>query len=229
MKKFIVALGLFLFLPASFSFAQCLTAKPLPHCRSFFITEFGYGYKATSPLKRRYYTVTGDSSSFHESVLTGRHLLSSELGVMHNLDANYGLGLTHFFGWDVGEHLHGGVKLRLRKWLGEKANFEISGGPLLWGGEGEFDYPSFVGTASLNFNEWESLNLTVMNLRTRSYDYAYPIYDGSIYRHYALAERELSVYLGYKFGSKPGLVLNAAALTAVAVVVAAFLASAPYD
>ena len=226
MKNFIIVLGLFL--SSSFSFAQCLTAKPLPHCRTFFITEFGYGYKATSPLNRRTYTTLDDSTTFYEYRLTGRHLLSSELGVMHNLNANYGLGLTHFFGWDVGHHLHGGVKLRLRKWLSPKASFEISGGALLWGAEGEFEYPSFVGTASLNFNAWESLNLTVVNLRTPAYDHSYPTYDGGTYRYFAPQQRDLGVYLGYKFGSKPGLVLNAAALTTTAVV-AAILISALSD
>lgn len=227
MKKFILTLALLF--PCALSFGQCLTAKPLPHCRTFFITEFGYGYKPASPLFRRSYNTVGDSTWVYEYQMTGRHLLSSELGLMHNLNADYGLGFTHFFGWDVGHHLHGGVKLRLRKWLNEKASFEISGGTLLWGAEGEFEYPSFVGGASLNFNEWESLHLTVMNLRTPSYDYAYPDYDGKLYRNFSPSQRELGVYLGYKFGSKPGLVLNAAALATFAAVVVIVFSSLEYD
>ncbi len=211
------------------AFAQpCLSAKPLPHCDTFFITEFGYGYKATSPLKRRTFNMIGDSTSFYEYELTGRHLLSSELGLMHNLNENYGLGFTHFFGWDVGHHLHGGVKLRVRKWFGEKASLEVSGGPLLWGAAGEFDYPGFVAGVSLNLNEWESLNLTVTSLQTQSYDYAYFDYDGRRYRNFTPRQRELGVYAGYKFGSKPGLVLNAAALVSLAYILALFF-SAGYD
>jgi hypothetical protein len=206
----------------------CLSAKPKPHCGAFFITEFGYGYKATSPLKRRTFNQIGDSTSFYEYELTGRHLLVSELGLMHNLNANYGLGFTHFLGWDVGHHLHGGVKLRVRKWLNERASLDISGGPLLWGAEGEFDYPGFTGGVSLNLNEWESLSLTVTSLHTQSYEYAYVDYDGKPFRNFAPRQNELAVFAGYKFASKPGLALNAAALVSFGYVLALFLTNG-YD
>ncbi|NUO83441.1 hypothetical protein HUU05_25490 [candidate division KSB1 bacterium] len=233
MKKSRTALVLFalLFFANSNLFAQpSLTARPLPHCRSFFITEFGYGYKATSPLKQRTFNTIGDSIWYYEYRMTGRHLLSSELGLMYNLNADYGLGFTHFFGWDVGHHLHGGVKLRVRKWLSEKASIDVSGGVLLWGAESEFEYPSFIGGASLNFSDWESLNLTVTTLQTKSFDYTYfSNYEGVRYGSFTLPQRDIGVYLGYKLSSKPGLAFNAAALTAFAAVVVAFLAAGPYD
>ncbi len=216
-------------LPPPLSAQPCLSNKPAPACRSFFITEFGYGYKATSPLHRRAYEVFGNSSSFYEDEITGRHLLSSELGLMRNLNADYGFGATHFFGWDVGRQLHGGVKLRMRKWLSDKESIDLSGGLLLWGtNAGVFEYPSFVGGASLNFSDWESFNLTVTTLNTQSYDYTY-YYEGVSYRSFSPRQNEIGVYVGYKLSSKPGLVFNAASLTAFAVVLGFFLASGPFE
>ncbi len=212
-------------------FAQpCLTAKPTPHCRSFFITEFGYGYKATSPLQQRHYNVIGDSTWVYENEITGRHQLSSELGMMRNLNANYSLGLTHIAGWDVGHHLHVGLKLRLRKWLSDKASIDLSGGALLWSTESTgLEYPAFIGGASLNFDQWQSLNLTITALQTQPYEYSYSDYDGVRYRSFAPRQREVGVFLGYKLSSQPGLALHAAALAGFAVVLGAFLAAAPYD
>jgi hypothetical protein len=57
MKSVASCLGLVIgtFLTSSSLFAQpCLTAKPAPECRGCFITELGYGYEITPPLKRAY-------------------------------------------------------------------------------------------------------------------------------------------------------------------------------
>lgn len=231
----ILAVIAFLLLNTNVSAQPCLSAKPAPDCRSFFITEFGYGYKVGSPLKQRHFSMIDDSiTQIYEHEITGRHLLSSELGIMRNLDANYSLGATHFFGWDIGNHFHGGAKLRLRKWFSDKASLDLSAGALLWSTESStFEYPGFVGGASLNFGDWESVNLTITALRTRSYQYSYrPDYEGApnvLYREFTPAQRDLSVYLGYKFSSKPGLVFNAAALTATSVIVVLVLTALPYD
>ncbi len=209
----------------------CLSNKPLPHCRTFFITELGYSYKATSPLIRKSYSSINDTISFsYSDAISGRHLLHSELGLMRNLNANFAVGASHFLAWDVGHNFHGGFKLRVRKWFNDKMSLDLSGGPLLWGAEGEYAYPGFVGGASLNFSDWESINMTVTQMKTKGYDYTFDAnYEGRRYRNYSPAEDELAVYLGYKFSSKPGLALNAAALASVAVVVGVFLSTVRYD
>lgn len=209
----------------------CLSNKPLPYCRTFFITELGYSYKATSPLHRNSYTAINDTIAFSTTnPISGRHLLHSELGLMRNFNANFAVGASHFLAWDVGHNFHGGFKLRVRKWFNEKMSLDLSGGPLLWGAEGEYAYPGFVGGASLNFSDWESVNVTVTQMKTKGYDYTFDAsYEGRRYRNYSPAEDELAVYLGYKFSSKPGLALNATALASFAFVVGVFLASVRYD
>ena len=209
----------------------CADNKPLPHCRTFFITDFGYSYKATAPLIRKSFNTINDSLTFsNEYRISGRNLLHSELGLMRNFNANFAVGASHYLGWDVGHNFHGGFKLRVRKWFNEKTSLDLSGGPLLWGAEGEYEYPGFVGGASFNFSDWESVNVTVTNLKTKGYDYTFDAsYEGRRYRNYSPAQDELAVYLGYKISAKPGLALNAVALASFAFVIGIFLSSVRFD
>lgn len=209
----------------------CSNNKPLPHCRTFFITDFGYSYKATAPLIRKSFNTTNDSLTFaNEYRISGRNLVHSELGLMRNFNANFAVGASHFFGWDVGHNFHGGFKLRVRKWFNEKTSLDLSGGPLLWGAEGEYEYPGFVGGVGLNFSDWESVNVTVTHLKTKGYDYTFDAsYEGRRYRNYSPAQNELAVYLGYKISGKPGLALNAAALASFAFVIGIFLSTVRFD
>jgi hypothetical protein len=220
-----IVLGIFL--SSSFLFAQpCLSLKPAPECRFSFITEFGYGYKITPPLKSAFISMIGDSVvSVYEWEVSGRKYLTSELGIMYNLNAQYGLGFTHFTGWDIGHNLRGGVKLRLRKWLNPKTSLDLSGGTILWGikdlsGAENYDLKlsTFIGGASLNFSEWQALNVMVEVLETtKPYDYSYSDFNGVQHRHFSSRRRNVGVYLGYKLSSKPGLVLNGLTVAAVGV------------
>lgn len=220
------------FLSFSFLLAQpCLTAKPAPACRTCFITEIGYSYKITSPLKRATIEMVGDSVTYtYESEMMGRHYLTSELGYIYNLNAQYGLGFTHFTGWDVGHNLRGGLKLRLRKWLNPKTSLDLSGGAFLWGiDDDELKRPAFIGGASVAFSEWESVNLMIEFLQTQPYDYTYDYGDGIPQRSYSPQRRNVGVYLGYKLSSKPGLVFNGVAVAATGIVIAILFATLPYD
>ncbi len=158
----------------------------------------------------------------------GRHYLISELGIMHNLNTQYALGATQFFGWDVGHDLRGGVKLRVRRWLSPKISLDLSGGALLWSTAGEiFEYPAFMGGASLNFSEWESINVLVELMQTRHYEYSSD-YTSMLYRSVAPSLQGRGIYVGYKLSSKPGFVLNVAALTAVVVILAVSITGGVY-
>jgi len=220
----ITGIVLGIFLSSSSLFAQlCLSAKPAPECRSCFITEFGYGYKITPPLKKAYISMIGNSVTVDDEwEVSGRHYLTSELGYIYNLNAKYGLGFTHFAGWDIGHNLRGGVKLRLRKWLNPKTSLDLSGGTSLWvikdfvGTDPDLKRSTFIGGASLNFSEWAAVNVMVEVLETTKPFYSYSDFNGVQYRHFSPRRRNVGIYLGYKLSSKPGLALNGAALTTVA-------------
>ena len=231
MKNHVASLGLVMgaFLASSSLFAQpCLTTKPAPACRSCFITEFGYAYKITSPLKRRAIETIGNSvTNAYEWEVGGRHYLTSELGYLRNLNAQYGLGFTHFTRWDIGNNLRGGMKLRMRRWLNQKISLDLSGGTILWGiDDSELKRSTFIGSASVSFSDWEAVSVHIEVLETQPYDYVYPSgTDGMLYRSSSPRRRNVGVYLGYKLSSAPGLVGNGVALAAVGVVYALFLAT----
>lgn len=231
MKNHVAGLGLVIgtFFSSSFLLAQpCLTAKPAPACRSCFITELGYGYKITSPLKKTTTETVGNSvTNVYEWEIGGRHYLTSELGYMRNLNAQYGLGFTHFTRWDIGHNLRGGIKLRMRRWLNQKISLDLSGGTILWGiDDSELKRSTFIGSAGVTFSDWEAVNVQIEVLETQPSDYSYPSgTDGMLYRSFSPRRRNVGVYLGYKLSSVPGLVGNGVALTAVGVVFALFLAT----
>lgn len=205
----------------------CLTARPAPQCRACFVTEFGYDFKVTAPLKRRTFSAQGDSiTATYENPISGRHLITSELGVMYNIGRDHAVGFTHFIGWDAGHRLFGGVKLRGRRWLSERSSVDVSAGALLWGIEGEgFEKPGFIAGASWNVSSWQSVDLTVTSMESKPWGYAY--YDSMLsvaHRTYSPGQREVAVYLGHRIASKPGLVVNGAALLTTGVVLGIWLA-----
>jgi hypothetical protein len=216
MKNYFSCLGLVFgtFLTSSPLVAQpCLSLKPAPACRSSLITEFGYSYKITPPLK------LGREE-------TGRRYVTSELGYLYNLNAKYGLGFTHFTGWDVGHDLRGGLKLRLRKWLNPKTSLDLSGGVFLWGLENyNLKRSTFIGGASLNFSEWAAVNVMVEVLEPKPYGYSYSYFNGV----HSPRWRNIGVYLGCKLSSKPGLVLNTTAAAVGAVYAILYVMASSID
>ena len=185
-----------------------LRAKPLPEGRSFFVTTFGYDFRVTQPLVLRSTYVGYDSVTYVSSWQpSSRHMLSSELGIMHNLNPKYAVGFSQYLGWDITNTLHGGLSVRGRRWLDQEKSVDVSAGALLWGAHNyAFAYPGFVGTASMNFNDWENVKLTVMAVPTKS------------------QQTELGAFLGYQMGGKPGFVMTSAAVITTGVLAAIFFA-----
>ncbi len=197
-------------LSAALVFAQpCVTARPAPACRSCFVTEIGYSYAVTSPLTRTSTQWIGDSISYvAREELSGRHYLTSELGYVYNLNAQYGFGFTHLTGWDIGHGLRGGLKLRVRKWLNPTTSVDVSGGAILWDLDSNTELPAIIGGCSVIFGAWESVNVMVEVLETPAADVSYDYGDGVSRRNVTPGRRQVAVYLGYKLSSKPGLVFN---------------------
>lgn len=216
MKCHVARVGLVLgaLFASTFASAQpCLTARPAPLCRSCFITEFGYSYGVTEPFKRTSTQMVGDSVAYvYVDQLTGRNYLTSELGYIYNLNSTYGLGVTHFTGYDIGEGLRGGMKVRLRKWISPKTSLNLSGGAILWGMDLGIEYPAFIAGGSVDFSPWESVSLMVEVMESPPHDVTFDYGAGNIHRNSSPRQRNVGVYLGYKLSSKPGLAFNGIAV-----------------
>lgn len=195
-----------------------LRAKPLPECRSFFVTTFGYDFRVTQPLTTSYTYVGYDSATYTSySTPSSRHVISSEIGIMHNLNPKYAVGFSQYLAWDVTNTLHGGLSLRGRRWLDQEKSVDFTAGALLWGTHNEgFNYPGFVGTASMNFNDWENVKLTVT---------AVPIRVSST----APQQTEIGAFLGYQIGGKPGFVTTVAAALTTGILAAVFFGSGSFN
>jgi hypothetical protein len=215
-------------LSATSVFARpCLTAHPAPTCRSCFVTECGYVFQLTPPMTLRSIQTVGDSITYEYAYeLMGRHVMTSELGYIININETYGLGFTHFIGWNFGSNLRGGLKLRMRKWLNPKTSVDVSAGAILWGmNRSGLKDPTPVGSVSVTFSEWESVNLLVEVVEARGYDYAVDYGDGIPRRNILLPQRNVGVQLGYKLSSKPGLFVNAGAVAVTGILTVVFLAA----
>jgi len=150
--------------------------------------------------------------------ISGRHFLSSELGIMHNLNPKYAVGFSQYLGWDIDHTLHGGLSLRGRRWLHQGKSVDVTAGALLWGaGSEDFEYPGFVGTTSMNFNDWENVKFTVTALKAKKV--APTMAD----------QHEIGAFLGYQVGGKPGLVTTSVAVLTLGALVAIFFASGGID
>jgi len=219
MQRSCMVAALALLVPGASLFAEpSLRARPLPDCRSFFITTFGYDFRITKPLTTSYTYLGYDSLTYTSySQPSSRHMISSELGIMHNLNPKYAVGFSNYLGWDVANTLHGGLSVRGRRWLNRERSVDVTVGALLWGTHNEgFNYPGFVGTASMNFNDWENLKVTVTAL---------PIQVGPT----AQQQTEYGAFLGYQIGGKPGFVTTVAAMLTTGILAAVFLGSGSYD
>lgn len=172
-----------------------LKPHPLPACRSFLVTEFGYGYRV---------------NAFAENTfnLKRRHYFTSDLGFMVNLNSHYALGVSHFIGMDNGGENRGGFKFTIRRWLNKKSSIDFSPGFLLWDTRAPTRQYPFVSSLDLNIRDWFAFTTQLEFVPTR--------FQGGTDR---------VCYFGLKTGSYPGLILNGAATTAAVIVGILFLAS----
>lgn len=219
MQRSCTVAALSLLAPSTSLFAgPSLHARPLPEGRSFFVTTFGYDFRITKPLTTSYTYLGYDSTTYTSySQPSGRHTISSEIGIMHNLNPRYAVGFSQYLAWDVTNTLHGGLSVRGRRWLDQEKSVDVSAGALLWGTHNEgFNYPGFVGTASMNFNDWENVKLTVT---------AIPVRVAST----APSQTEIGAFLGYQIGGKPGFVTTVAAMLTTGILAAVFFGTMNYD
>jgi len=201
-----------------------------PAYRSRFITEFGYSYQITPPMKSKSVETLGTTFMYsNEWWVTGRHYLTSELGYIHNFNAKYGLGVTHFTGWDVGHNLRRGLKLRIRRWINPKTSLDLSVGSILWGGGWEIKLPGLAGDVGMNFHNTQTVYVTIEALKIMSNDYSYYPEEGGLKRGFSLYRRNVGVYIGYKLGSKKGLVFHGLALAGVVSLFLLFVSFYPGD
>ena len=203
-QRSIMVAAFAMLLPSSSLFAgPSLHARPLPDRRSFFVTNIGYDYRVTKPatVSSRYLTYIGTQQATQPS---GRHMVSTELGIMHNLNPRYAVGFSQHLKWGF-DNVHAGLSVRGRRWLDQEKSIDVTAGALLWGTNGDqYAYPGFLGTASMNFNDWENVRLTITAQPIR-FDSTSP------------KQTEFGTHLGYQIGGKPGLVTTVASGLAVGV------------
>ena len=113
-------------LPSASQAQTCFKAKPLPDCKSFWITELAGGV-----------AMAGEWTS---------PFASGEVGLMVNLNKKHAVGGTGFL--DVGDYPAFGIKGRYRYWLSK--NFSIDAG--LGAGAGERWL--IMADGSLVFQSW---------------------------------------------------------------------------
>ena len=162
-----------------------------------------------------------------ERNVTGHHYVTSELGLIYNINKKYGIGFTNFIGADLNYDLRGGFELRLRKWFNKKTCLDLSAGAILWGVINEdLKYKTFIGGIRMYFNDWMGFNILVEELETKSYYYSYfDPFLGVQTREISHRKRNIGVYLGYQLSSKPGLIVNGIAVVATLAVMIITLAT----
>ena len=108
----------------------CFRGRPLPTCRTFWITEAGYSYRLTGQSRDHSYATW-------------------EVGLMRNLSVRTALGATLFAGFDG--DLRWALKGRFRRWVSSSTSLEVAPGVLLTGCEG--NCPGFTGHLAVNFED----------------------------------------------------------------------------
>jgi len=131
-----IAIIICTFLPANAQ--HCFRGKPLPECKTFWITEFGYNHRL-------------DQYNVSHSYFTW------ETGLMRNVDRQTAIGATLFFGADPYGHRYG-LKPRYRRWLNNSVSLDFGAGVLL-GGEHDFinRFPGLTSHVGLSFGDWLAL------------------------------------------------------------------------
>ncbi len=118
---------------------HCFRGKPLPQCKTFWITEFGYSHRLDRQSNADFY-------------------FTWEPGLMRNVGRQTALGATLFLGADEDGHRFG-LKPRYRRWLNNSVSFDLGAGVLL-GGENNFfnhRFPGLTSHVGLSFGDWLAL------------------------------------------------------------------------
>jgi hypothetical protein len=118
---------------------MCFSGRPLPKCKAFMLTEFGYSRRLN------------DS---HRDVYSGRWYLTAELGAMVNRGYRSALGAALFFGAED-DGSRWGLRPRYRRWLSGTISLDVAPGILFAGTDNRFQpsFPGFSGQLSLGVGD----------------------------------------------------------------------------
>ena len=177
----------------------CFTARPLPECRTFWLTEIGYYWSAFGPEAAR----PGSSPGDRQPDLNSHGSL--ELGLMSNRNPRTAVGGTAFIGTG-GSTLRYGLKGRYRHWISDRRFAEVSAGPV--GVSSHWpDSPRWssgvgiTGDVSLGWRDWVAVTARAEAVRGRGHTRG-------------------AVYGGVRLGSYPAIVATAAVAAYIALIVA---------
>ena len=167
----------------------CFSAKPLPRCRSFLVTEAHVRYRLSGPEPGAYPT--------------------AELGWMVNGRGKHSYGFSVFGGQDITwEEARAGLKGRYRRWLGKGMSLDLSAGLVLTSaGDRGFLRADKAGVTVGGGVNFGVLAVTVEFDYIPAEEYVPP--------ERMLPWREgpdtPAIYIGAALGSKPGALVMAAA------------------
>jgi len=158
---------------------SCFRGRPLPHCRSFWITEAGYAIRMTA------------GNSPFESGPSDTYVATLELGRMRNVSDRFAIGLG--LGAGTFNAVHLAVKPRVRYWVTRDVALDVSPG---WRFNGRVGGTAFTGDASIMFQDRAGVfaHTVSTTIATYSPDTQTP----------SLRQR-LAVLLGVRLGSKLGV------------------------
>jgi hypothetical protein len=134
--------------PAATEGKACFQPRPLPMCRSFWITEFGIQYFVSQP----------------PGVNNQRHVLFTwEVGWMQNRTPADALGGSVFIA--VNDHvLRSGVSGRYRRWTGAGTAVDLSPGLILLQSDENLEVRTRLGAAlqaGVTYHDWIALTTQV--------------------------------------------------------------------
>jgi hypothetical protein len=168
----------------------CFRGGPLPECYGFLLTEFSTHISSPRSYRRPPFNASWD------------------LGYMQNLgEAELAFGGSLFIVHDDEARILFGFKPRLRRWLTPWLSAEVGPGVLIAGGNGGSfapAFPAFSGHAALNFADVVSVSAQLEVLPLTKMSNANP------------QGKEVTGYIGLRFGSYAGLVTGPLAVAAIA-------------
>lgn len=199
LRGFVLTL-LILYVPAASGAETHWRGLPYPECDSFWITEFGTGWRQN-----------GISNEHRKEEVSG-HQIRYELGHMFNLDKRFAVGGTlSMTGFQEGSF---GLNGRVRFWKDRNWSVDLAPGMIFYSTvENDFyslDYPAFSARLIFNYADFVGVYAGLEQVRIEG------------------EKSNLDLYLGVHAASYPGAALGALFFVIGVVSLAAGGFSAPY-
>ncbi len=179
-RGFILAI-LIISIPAASVAETCWRGLPGPECDSFWITEFGTGWRQNSI-----------SNQFRKSEVSGNQI-RYELGHMFNLDDRFAVGGT--LSMTGNQEGHFGLNGRIRFWKDRNWSIDLAPGMVFYStvnnDEYNLQYPSFTGRLIVNYADFVGLYAGLEQVRIES------------------EKSDFDLYIGVQAASYPGAALGA--------------------